>query len=243
MFKTKDTTAAAKTAKSGAKDQIGEMFEAGAHFGFAKSRRHPSVKSFIFGRKNNVEIFDLEKVEEQLEKAKSFVTKIAESKRQILFVGGKRESQKAIKEGADKIDMPYVAGRWIGGTLTNFEEVRKRVTRLNDLSSQRDKGELGKYTKKEKLLIEREIEKLDETFGGIVPMDKKPAAIFIVDADKEENARNEAITIGIPIVSLCSSDCDITKVDYPITANDSSVRSIEYFVNEIVEAYQSGSKK
>lgn len=239
MFKTKDSKVATKGENT---DQIGQMFEAGAHFGFAKARRHPSVRSFIFGRKNDVEIFDLEKVELKLTEAKEFVTKIASENRQILFVGGKRESQKAIVDGANKIEMPYVAGRWIGGTLTNFEEIRKRVARLTDLTSQKDKGELAKYTKKERLMIEREIEKLEENFGGIVSMEKKPAAIFVVDADKEHIARDEAIGQNIPVISLCSSDCDISKVDYPIPANDSSVRSIEYFVDQIVLAYEAGKK-
>lgn len=230
MFKTKDN----KT------DQIAEMFEVGAHFGFAKARRHPSVRSFIFGRKNDVEIFDLEKVETKLNEAKEFVTKIASEGRQILFVGGKRESQKAIMAGAAKIEMPYVAGRWIGGTLTNFDEIKKRVARLTDITSQRDKGELGKYTKKERLMIEREIEKLEETFGGIVSMPKKPAAVFIIDSNKESIARDEANMQNIPVISLCSSDCNISKVDYAIPANDSSVRSIQYFVDQIVSAYEAG---
>jgi len=225
-----------------AKDKIKEMFDVGAHFGFSKSRRHPSTLPFIFGRKNNVEIFDLEKVEEKLEEAKAFAATVAGEGKQILFVGGKKESQRPIKEIADKIDMPYVSGRWIGGTLTNFNEIKLRTKRLLDITDQRDKGQLGKYTKKEKLLIEREIIKLEDRFGGIVNFNGKPGVLFIIDADKEENARNEAIKEGIPVISLMSSDCDVTKVDYAIPANDSSVRSITYFLNEIAEAYESGKK-
>jgi small subunit ribosomal protein S2 len=223
-------------------NQIDEMFQVGAHFGFAKSRRHPSAMKFIFGKKNNVEIFDLEKVEEQLDKVKEFVSKIASQKRQILFVGGKKESQNIIKQVAEKIDMPYVAGRWIGGTLTNFEQIRKRVKRLQDLTTQKEKGELGKYTKKERLMIDREIEKLEERFGGIISMDKKPAAVFIIDADKESIARNEATANKIPVISLMSSDCDMTRVEYPIPANDTSVKSITYFTEAIASAYTEGSK-
>lgn len=224
-------------------NQVDEMFQAGAHFGFAKSRRHPSAMPFIFGKKNNVEIFDLEKVEEQLQKAKEFVSKIASQNRQILFVGGKKESQNIIKEVAEKIDQPYVAGRWIGGTLTNFEQIRKRVKKLQDLTTQKDKGELAKYTKKERLMIDREIEKLEERFGGIVSMDKKPAALFIIDADKENIARDEAAHNKIPVISLMSSDCDMTKVEYPIPANDTSVKSIKYFTEEIASAYTEGTKQ
>jgi len=223
-------------------NKIQEMFEVGAHFGFAKSRRHPSVLPYIFGRKNNVEIFDLEKVEQKLKEAKEFITKIGSEGKQILFIGGKKEAQRVVKDVAEKIDMPYVAGRWIGGTLTNFDEIRTRVKRFLDLSEQRDKGLLGKYTKKERLLIEREIIKLEEKFGGIVNMTKKPGAVFIIDADKEKNARNEALKDNIPVVSLMSSDCDISKVDYFIPANDSSIKSITYFSNEIAKAYEEGKK-
>ncbi|NCS99107.1 30S ribosomal protein S2 [Candidatus Parcubacteria bacterium] len=229
-----------KTEENTKTSLIDRMFQVGAHFGFAKSRRHPSALPFIFGKKNDVEIFDLEKVEEKLKEAKEFVSKIASQKRQILFVGGKRESQGIIKDVAEKIEMPYVAGRWIGGTLTNFEEIKKRVKKLQDLTSQKEKGELGKYTKKERLMIDREIEKLQERFGGIVSMDKKPAAIFIIDSDKESIARDEADLNKIPVISLMSSDCDMTKVKYPIPANDTSVKSIRFFAEEIADAYEEG---
>lgn len=224
-------------------NKIEEMFSVGAHFGFAKSRRHPSAIPFIFGKKNNVEIFDLEKVEQKLDEAKEFVAKIASQKKQILFVGGKKESQNIIREIADRIEMPYVAGRWIGGTLTNFEEIKKRIKKLLDLSSQKEKGELGKYTKKERLMIDREIEKLNERFGGLVPMTSKPGAVFIIDADKESIARDEATKNGIPVISLMSTDCDMSKVQYVIPANDTSVKSIRFFTDEIAKAYEENSNQ
>ncbi|HMP67298.1 MAG TPA: 30S ribosomal protein S2 [Candidatus Paceibacterota bacterium] len=227
------------TTKDNKKDQIKEMFEVGAHFGYLKSRRHPSTKPFILGKKNNVEIFDLEKVSAKLQEVLDFVASVAKENKQILFVGGKTESQIIIKEIAEKIEMPYVAGRWIGGTLTNFDEIRKRVNKFVDLSTKRDKGLLGKYTKKERLLIERQIKKLDHTFGGIVNMNTKPAAVFIIDSDKEKIARDEAIKVGVPVISLCGSDCDISMIKYPIPANDSSVKSITYFTKEIAETYKS----
>jgi small subunit ribosomal protein S2 len=225
------------------KTKIDEMFQVGAHFGFAKSRRHPSAIPFIFGKKSEVEIFDLEKVEQKLNEAKEFVAKIASEKKQILFVGGKKESQNIIKEVADSIEMPYVSGRWIGGTLTNFEQIRSRVKKLLDLSSQKEKGELGKYTKKERLMIDRQIIKLEDRFGGIVPMDRKPGAVFIIDAEKESIARDEAIKNNIPVISLMSTDCDMTKVQYAIPANDTSVKSIRFFAEEIASAYQEGLKQ
>ena len=224
-------------------DTIKEMFEAGAHFGFSKSRRHPSVMPYILGRKNGVEIFDLEKVDKKLEEAKEFIKSVAKEGKQVLIVGGKTEAQRIVRDAAEKVEMPFVAGRFIGGTLTNFEEIRKRVSRLTTLISQRDKGELGKYTKKERLLIDKEIIKLEDTFGGIVGMSRKPGALFIVDADKEKIARDEAIKEGIPVISLCSSDCNLDKVSFPIPANDSATKSITFFTNQIVSAYKAGVKK
>jgi small subunit ribosomal protein S2 len=223
-------------------EQIDAMFKAGAHFGYNRSRRHPSAIKFIFGRKNNVEIFDLEKVSEKLQEAKDFVKKIGSEKRQILFVGGKREAQSIVVDYAMKIDQPYVSGRWIGGTLTNFEEIRKRVKHYLDLLSQKEKGELIKYKKKERLMIDREIIKLEQRFGGISNMDRKPAALFIIDADREDIARDEAIGNKIPVISLSSSDCNFAKIDYAIPGNDSSVESIKYFLGQIVESYEEGLK-
>jgi small subunit ribosomal protein S2 len=196
------------------KDQIEAMFAAGAHFGYDRSRRHPSALKFIFGRKNNVEIFDLEKTAQKLDAAKELAQKIGSEGKQILFVGGKREAQSVIENAALKIDQPYVSGRWIGGTLTNFEEIRKRVKRYLDLVSQKEKGELVKYKKNERRMIDKEIEKLEDRFSGISNMERKPAAVFVVDADREEIARDEAIANNIPVISLSSTDCDFGKIDY-----------------------------
>lgn len=223
------------------KDVVEEMFQAGAHFGYDKSRRHPSSKNFMFGRKDDVEIFDLEKVYTKLHAALQFVEKLGQENKQILFIGGKKEAQTTIKDSAESIDQPYVNGRFIGGSITNFEEIRKRVQKYLDLSSQKEKGELAKYTKKERLMIDREIERLEEKFGGISNMEKLPGAVFIVDADREYIARDEAIQRKIPVISLAGSDNDFTKINYSIPANDSSIKSIQYFVGKIVEAYKKGS--
>jgi len=221
---------------------IEEMFSVGAHYGYSKSRQHPTVAPYLYGVKDGVLIFDLEKTEELLEKAKAFVAKLAYEGRQILFVTGKRQAMPTLKEAAIKIDQPYVAGRWIGGTITNFEEIQKRVARLEKLTEEKEKGLLAKYTKKERLLIDREIEKLTSRFGGILNMKKKPAAFFIIDGDQEDIARAEAVNENIPIVSLCGSDCNLKNIDHPITANDSSIESITYFMNEIVKSFEEGAK-
>ncbi len=219
---------------------IGAMFTAGAHFGYQKSRRNASTAPYIFGLKNKVEIIDLEQTEKQLEKAKEFIKSIATLGKQILFVGGKNEAREIIKLAAMSVDMPYVASRWIGGTLTNAVEIKKRIAKFEDLQKQKEKGELAKYTKKERLLIDREIANLDMMFSGIVSMKELPKALFVIDPKKEFIAVAEAKKMSIPVVALLNTDCDVTEVEYPIVGNDASVSSIALFTNEIAKAYKAG---
>jgi len=223
-------------------DTVKALFEAGAHFGYSKSKRHPTTAKYVYATKNNVDILDLEKVSGLAENAMTFIKTIASEGKQLLFVTGKKDVSSKLKDAAIKIDQPYVCGRWIGGTLTNFEQIQKRVNRLEDLRTQKEKGLLGKYTKKERLMIDREIDKLEERFGGITNMKKRPAALFVIDSKFEEVAVAEANKNNIPIISICSSDCDISKVTHPIVANDSSIQSIMYFVNEALAAYEEGTK-
>lgn len=222
--------------------RVENMFKAGAHFAFSKTRRHPTVTPYIFGVKNKVEIFDLEKTEVLLEKAKDFVVSLAKEGKTILFVGGKSEARNSIKSGALSINMPYVDGRWIGGTLTNFTQIRKRVEKMEKLVSEKEKGELAKYTKKERLLIDKEIANLERFFSGIVSMKDLPKAIFIVDPKKEKTALKEAQDMGIPVIALAGSDCNIKGLDFPMVGNDSSQTSVNFFVQEIVKAYSTAKK-
>ncbi len=222
------------------KNAIENLFKAGAHFAYTKSRRHPSAKPFIFGVKNKVEIFDLEKTQEKIEEAKKFIESIASAGGMILFVGGKSEAKEAVLNTAQSLGQPYVAGRWIGGTLTNFPEIRKRVSKLEDLTAKKEKGELAKYTKKERLLIDRDIINLQESFSGLIPMKEFPKALFVVDSKREHIAIAEAKKNNIKIVSLSGSDCDFADVDYVIPANDSSIHTINYVVGEIASAFKAG---
>jgi len=231
-----------KTPNIASNQSIDSMFKAGAHFAFSKSRRHPTVAPYIFGAKNKVEIFDLEKTGPLLAAAAEFVKSIAKEGKNILIVGGKSEARAAVKSAGESLGMPFVDGRWIGGTLTNFKEIRKRVEKMERLMSEREKGELAKYTKKERLLIDREIANLERFFSGIVVMKELPKAIFVIDPKREYTAVKEAKDIGIPVISLAGSDCDISEDDYPIVGNDSSKSSIEFFVHEITKAYNEGKK-
>jgi len=221
------------------------MFKVGAHFGLGRSRRHPSIAEYIFGTKNKVEIFDLEKTSALLDSAKEFAKSVAANGGMLLFAGSKNESLTAIKDTALRLDQPYVAGRWIGGTLTNFIQIRKRIERMEDLVSKREKGELTKYTKKERLLIDREIAKLERFFLGLIVLKQKPKALFVIDPKKEMIAIREAKHENIPVIALAGSDCDINLVDYPIVGNDTARASIAFFVKEIADAYEAGrlSKK
>ena len=228
------------TTKTTSNQAIEAMFKAGAHFGFSRSRRHPSSSPYIFGAKNKVEIIDLEKTNNLLETAKDFVKKVAGEGKSILFVSSKNEAKPAILRGASSIDMPYVAGRWIGGTLTNFDEIKSRVAKLHSLNSQKEKGELVKYTKKERLLIDREIENLNKFFFGLTNLHSIPGAVFVIDARKEHIAVKEAQDKKVPVIALCGSDNNIKGIEYPIVANDASISSVAYFIDEIVKAYKSG---
>jgi len=225
------------------KSRIDDLFKAGAHFGFVRSRRHPTAKPFIYGAKNKIEIFDLEKTSEELEQVLEFIQHLGKENAPILMVGGKSEAREAIRRGAESLNMPFVAGRWIGGTLTNFSEIKKRVQKLEDLTTQKEKGELGKYTKKERLLIDREIENLNRFFSGLSNMANLPKALFVIDSKHEHTAIAEAKRMGIPTISLSGSDCNLKDVDHPIPGNDASRPSIEYFVGEVVKAYREGKAK
>jgi small subunit ribosomal protein S2 len=228
-------------ATTGDKTLIEQMFSAGAHFGLPKARRHPTVKKYIFGLKQKVDIIDLEKTEVLLEEAKQFAYKLGTEKKKILFVGGKPESHTIIKRAAERIGAPYSIGRWIGGSITNYPVIKKRVNKLRKLLDEKDTDAHNKYTKLERLYIERETEKLETMYGGLLSLsDKLPDALFVIDPKRESIAVNEARTKRIPILALSSSDCDITHIDYPIVANDSAKQSIEFFVEAITTAYNKG---
>lgn len=219
---------------------IDSMFKAGAHFGYSKTRRHPSVSSYIFATKNKNDIIDLEKSSMLMEKAEQFIKELGQGQKVLLFVGVKPEAKKQILDAAMSLDMPYVIERWIGGIITNWPEIKKRIATLEDLRAKKENGELDVYTKKERLLIDLQIEKMTKYFGGLVLLKKAPDALFIVDTKKEHIAVAEARRAGIPVISLSNTDTNIKGIDYPIVGNDGSVSSISYFIDRISAAYKSG---
>jgi len=220
--------------------QIEKMFEAGAHYGYSKSRRHPSTTPYIFATKNGADIINIEKTYELFEQAMEAVSKFAQSGKTILFVGTKAEAKQQVIENALSLNMPYVSERWVGGTLTNFPEIKKRITKLLDLRDQKEKGGLDKYTKKERLLIDREMADMTKNFQGLTGITKTPDVMFVVDPKKEHIAVTEARKMNMPIIALLNTDCNIKNINYPIVANDASVPSISFFVSELKSAYSRG---
>jgi len=219
---------------------VEELFEAGAHIAYTRSRRHPSQKGNIFGVKNKTEIFDLEKTEVALKKAEDAARTMGKSRGQLLIVGTKFEARATVLALAKSSGLPCVTERWIGGTMTNFGEIKKRIARLEDLTTRREKKQLGMYTKKERLGFDKEIDKLNRFFAGIVNMKALPVGLFIIDPREETTAVDEAKQLHIPVIALAGSDCDIKNVTYPIPANDSSRTSIGYVAKRIVKAYSEG---
>ncbi|MFA6515230.1 MAG: 30S ribosomal protein S2 [Candidatus Paceibacterota bacterium] len=220
---------------------VEEMFKAGVHYGYSKSRRHPSASQYVFTTKNGVDIINIEKTEELLNKALETVEKLAASGKTILFVGTKPEARQQIVETALSLNMPYVSERWVGGALTNLPEIKKRIIKLLDLRDQKEKGGLDKYTKKEQLLIEREMNDMTKNFQGLTGITKTPDAMFVVDPKKEHIAVVEAQKMNLPIISLSNTDCNLKQVEFPIVANDASISSITFFLSKIKEAYTKGS--
>jgi small subunit ribosomal protein S2 len=218
------------------------LYDAGAHVGYARTRRHPTSAPFLYSTKDRTDIFNLEETEKRLATAAEFAASLAQAGKTLLFVGGKHEAASSVRSGAESAGLPFVAGRWIGGTLTNFRNIRKRIDRMEKLMKDRESGELEKYTKKERLMIDREIEELQGRFGGITNLRDLPAALFVVDSRHEKTAVEEANQMRIPVISLASSDCDFSKVQFPIPANDTSVKSIALIVDAIASAYSAGKR-
>lgn len=215
---------------------IKEMFEAGAHVGYSKTKRHPSTRDFVFESRQKKDIIDLEKTELGLNEALKSLVDIKSKGLQVLFVGTKPEAKGIVRSQAELIDMPFVTERWLGGTLTNRRELKGRVERLITLSEQSEKGELVAATKKEKLMLEREIERLERKFGGLKNMKKLPAALFVIDPKKEYIAVDEARQMNIPVIALANTDCDVSIINNPIVANDTNLSSITFFTKKIVDA-------
>jgi len=220
-----------------------EMEKAGLQFGHKTSRIHPKMMPFLTGVRNTVHIIDLEKSAEKLKEALKFIQKIISEDKNLLIVGTKIQAKGLVKSMAEETGMPYVSERWLGGTFTNFEIIKKRLDYFKDLESKKASGELEKYTKKERLLIDRKIKDLTINFGGIKNLNKLPDAIFVVDVKKDILAVKEAKLKGVKITGISDTNIDPNLLDYPIPANDDSVSSIKYVLEKVKEAINQGKSK
>lgn len=224
------------------KELVNDMFEAGAHKGFVRSRRHPSVAKYLHSSRSRKDIINLETTANLLAQAEEYATTLGRLGKVVVFVGTKPETKEMILQAAEKTAMPYVSERWIGGTLTNIDEIKKRINHYNTLRKQRDTDSLVYKTKKEKLMIEREIAKLERNFHGISEMESIPDAMFVIDIKHEMNAVTEAKKLRVPVISLSSTDCDLSFAQYPIVANDTLVTSLKFFIDRITNAILAGKK-
>jgi len=221
--------------------ELKRLFDTGAHFAQVKSRRHPSMKPFLVGTKGRQEIIDLVQTTEQLEAAKVVMATLAKEGKTILFVGGKVEIAALVKKAAEDIQMPYVAARWLGGTISNWNEIKKRIDRLTELRDMAATSTVTKqHTKLELIKIEREKKRLEERLNGIDTLAKRPDALLVVDTKHEKHAVKEANDAGIPIIAIMSSDCNLSDAAYPIVANDTSRKTVELILTELVTSFQKG---
>ncbi len=213
-----------------------ELLEAGVHFGHQTRRWNPKMKPYIFGSRNGIHIIDLQKTVSLFASAYDFIVRTVTDGYPVLFVGTKKQAHDAIVEESERCGMFYVVNRWLGGTLTNFQTIRKSIGRLKELENMKNDGSIGRYTKKEALKLEKDLVKLEKNLGGIKDMDELPGAIFIVDPKKEHIAVQETRKLGIPLVAIADTNCDPDDIDYIIPGNDDAIRAIRLICSKIADA-------
>jgi len=250
MAKTKKKTETGKTKKSKTKRLRAERSEitlkallgSGCHFGHQARRWNPKMKPYLYDIRQGVHIFDLVKTKECLEAACEFAKKAAVEGKRIVFLGTKRQARVIIEEVAKKIGVPYINERWIGGTITNWEQVKKNLDKLAEMKKAKEKGEYKKYTKKEQILLDKEIDRLEIFYGGLAGLKAIPEVLFVVDVKREATAVKEAKKKGVVVVGLVDSDSDPDWADWVIPGNDDAVGSIKFIVEKIGEAVREGKE-
>lgn len=217
-----------------------QLLEAGVHFGHQTRRWNPKMAPYIFTERNGIYIIDLQKTVKKLEEAYSFIRQISEEGKSVLFVGTKKQAQDSVKEEAERAGAYFVNARWLGGMLTNFRTIRRRIDRLNQLKAMEADGTFEMLPKKEVIKLRLEIEKLEKFMGGIKDMKELPGALFIVDPRKERIAVAEAKKLGIPIVAIVDTNCDPDEIDYVIPGNDDAIRAVKLISGTIANAIAEG---
>jgi len=219
-----------------------ELLERGAHFGHQSKRWNPKMGQYLYGEEGGVHVFDLIKTKKLLEEALEFLKNAAEEKKSILFVGCKKQAQEKTREVAEITGSSYFTERWLGGTLTNFDQIKKSIKKLSDMKEKMTNGEYTSFTKKERLLIDREIARLERYFGGISKLEKVPDILVVIDTHKEESAIREANSKGIKIVGIVDSNADPEVINYPIPMNDDASKAVEYVLDLMKDAILEGKK-
>ncbi len=219
-----------------------QLLEAGVHFGHQTRRWNPKMAEYIFTERNGIYIIDLQKTVKKIEEAYAFVRDIAAEGGEILFVGTKKQAQESIKEEAERVGMHYVNARWLGGMMTNFKTIKKRIERLYQLQKMEEDGTFDLLTKKEVMKLRGEMEKLEKYLGGIKEMKKLPGALFVVDPKKEKIAIAEAKKLNIPVVAIVDTNCDPEEVDYAIPGNDDAIRAVKLIASVISNAVLEGKQ-
>ena len=219
-----------------------QLLEAGVHFGHQTRRWNPKMSEYIYTERNGIYIINLQKTVKKIVEAYDFIKEVAESGESILFVGTKKQAQESIKEEAERVGMYYVNARWLGGMLTNFKTIQKRIERLNQLKKMEEDGTFELLTKKEATKLKLEIEKLEKYLGGIKDMKKLPGALFVVDPRKEKIAVAEAHKLGIPVVAIVDINCDPDEVDYVIPGNDDAIRAVKLIASTMANAIIEGNQ-
>lgn len=222
---------------------VKEMLEAGVHFGHQTRRWNPKMREYIFASRDGIHIIDLDKTVSLAKKAYKYVTDTVALGNPVLFVGTKKQAKDVIETEAKRVNQYFVTNRWLGGMLTNFRTIRQSIDRLNSLNERKEKGELEKLPKKEQLLIEREVEKLEFSLGGIKAMNKLPGALFIIDPNNENIAKLEALKLNIPVIALTDTNSNPDGIEYLIPGNDDAIRSIHFFAKLMADACEEGGRR
>jgi len=213
-----------------------ELLEAGVHFGHQTRRWNPKMKPYIFGARNGIHIIDLQKTVRLFKSTYDFIVRTVSEGYSVLFVGTKKQAHDSIIEESERCGMFYLVHRWLGGTLTNFNTIRKSIARLKELEGMREDGSINRYTKKEILKMEKELFKLNKNLGGIKDMDELPGAIFVVDPKREKIAVREGRKLGIPVIAIADSNCDPDEIDLIIPGNDDAIRAIRLICSKVADA-------
>ena len=221
-------------------DMVKELVDAGIHYGHRASRWNPKMKPYIYGKRSNLHIIDVKETLRGLLLAKKFIAQTVSRGKDVVFVGTKRQARKSVQKHADRVEMHWVNDRWLGGTLTNFREIRKRVGRLDQLEQMETDGLLDAYSKKEGSSLRREMKKIRQNLGGIRKMLRMPGVMVVVDSMREHIAVREARKMGIPVIALLDTDADPDPIDIPIPGNDDAMRAIEVVIRELADAVMIG---